>query len=168
MVILGIDPGLVSTGYGVIDASGSRLRFIAAGDIRPLRTHPLSERLERIHAGLSELIQRHHPETLVLEQLFTHAEHVMTAALMGHARGMACLAAQEHGVLLAEYPPTHVKKSLTGNGHASKEQVARMAGQWLGYSDPSWSSDATDALALAVIHAHAIRQQRRLPAGAIG
>ena len=165
MVILGIDPGLGATGYGVIDTSGSQLRLIDAGDIRPPRAHPLSDRLERIHAGLCELIQRHCPQTLVLEKLFTHHEHVTTAALMGHARGMACLAAQEHGVTLAEYPPTQVKKSLTGNGHASKEQVARMAGQWLGRSDPSWSSDATDALALALVHAHILLQRRNLPVG---
>jgi crossover junction endodeoxyribonuclease RuvC len=168
MVILGIDPGLAATGYGVIDASGSRLQLVEAGDIQPPRAHPLSERLERIHARLSELIRRHRPQTLVLEKLFTHHEHVTTAALMGHARGMACLAAQEHGVELAEYPPTQVKKSLTGNGHASKEQVARMAGQWLGRVDPSWSSDATDALALALVHAHILSQQRNLPIGVTG
>ena len=78
------------------------------------------------------------------------------------------MVAQEHGVPLTEHLPTHVKKSLTGNGHASKEQVARMVGQWLGHREASWSADATDALALAVVHAHTMAQQRRLPAGVVG
>lgn len=164
MIILGVDPGLNATGFGILDAGTGRLRLIAAGDIRPPRTQPLTERLGCIHAALSELITRHHPETAVLEKIFTHHGHVTTAALMGHARGAACLAVHDHGLPLAEYPPTQVKKSLTGNGHASKEQVARMVGQWLGTSEPSWSDDATDALALAIIHAHRLRQ----PVGAMG
>ena len=98
-------------------------------------------------------------------KIFTHYKHVTTAALMAHARGVACLAAQELRLSLAEYPSTEVKKSLTGNGQASKQQVARMVGQWLQHVDPGWSRDATDALALAVVHAHVARQQRNLPAG---
>ena len=154
MIILGIDPGLQATGYGIVEAGVTPLRLIAAGDIRPPRTQPLAERLEFIHAALSRLIVRHHPDTAVLEKLFTHHDHVTTAALMAHARGVACLAAQEHRLPLAEYPPTQVKKSLTGNGHASKEQIARMVGQWLRHVDASWTADATDALALAIVHAH--------------
>jgi crossover junction endodeoxyribonuclease RuvC len=163
MIIMGVDPGLNATGFGVVDAAAGRLRVIAAGDIRPPRAQPLPERLGRIHAALSELIARYRPATAVLEKIFTHHEHVTTAALMGHARGAACLAVRDHGLPLAEYPPTEVKKSLTGNGHASKEQVARMVGRWLGPSEPSWSADATDALALALVHAHVARQERRLP-----
>ncbi|MBI4342328.1 MAG: crossover junction endodeoxyribonuclease RuvC [Candidatus Omnitrophica bacterium] len=162
MVILGIDPGLSATGYGFIEAQGARLRVIEAGDIRPPRTQPLARRLERIHQGLTELIGRHRPEVVVLEKIFTHHQHVTTAAMMGHARGVACLVAQEHRLPLEEHLPTHVKKSLTGNGSASKEQVARMVERWLGHADPSWSSDATDALALAIVHAHARHHQRNL------
>ena len=167
MVILGIDPGLNATGYGIIDARDEALRVITAGDIRPPRQQPLSERLGRIRAALSELISRYRPDTVALEKLFVHHGHVTTAALMGHARGAACLAAHDHGVPLAEYPPTQVKKSVTGNGHASKEQVARMVGQWLRDADPSWSSDATDALALAIVHAHTLKQRLHLPAGTV-
>jgi crossover junction endodeoxyribonuclease RuvC len=83
---------------------------------------------------------------------------------MGHARGVACLAVQEQGVELAEYPPTQVKKSLTGRGNASKEQVARMVNQWVPV-EPGWSSDATDALALAIVHAHVMQQERNLHHG---
>ena len=167
MVILGVDPGLSATGYGLIDAGSPRLRIITAGDVRPPKNQPLAERLGVIHDELSRLITRFRAQTLVLEKIFTHHNHVTTAALMAHARGVACLAAQEHGLPLAEYPPTQVKKSLTGNGAASKDQVARMVGQWLGAADASWSIDATDALALAIIHAHIALQQRNLPAGVV-
>ncbi|MBI2496245.1 MAG: crossover junction endodeoxyribonuclease RuvC, partial [Candidatus Omnitrophica bacterium] len=86
-----------------------------------------------------------------------------TVVLLG--LGVACLVAQEHGVPLAEYPPTQVKKSLTGNGSASKEQVARMVGQWLRQTEEAWSADTTDALALAIVHAHIEAQRRNLPEG---
>ena len=168
MIILGVDPGLNATGYGILDAVAEELRVIAAGDIRPPARRPLEDRLGFIHEALSRLISRYHPETVVLEKLFTHHGHVTTAALMGHARGAACLAAHDCGLPLAEYPPTQVKKSLTGNGHASKQQVARMVAQWLRHTDSSWSADATDALALAIIHARLDRQRRILPAGVMG
>ena len=165
MVIMGVDPGLNATGYGFLDTGGGRLCVLAAGDIRPPRARPLQERLGIIRDGLAALMSRYRPEAVALEQLFTHHAHVTTAALMGHARGAACLAVRDHGVPLAEYPPTHVKRALSGHGHASKEQVARMVGQWIGCTDPSWSVDATDALALAVVHAHTVAQRRHLPAG---
>ena len=168
MIILGVDPGLNATGYGILEAVAGELRVIAAGDIRPPPQRPLEERLGLIHGTLSRLIRRHRPDTVVLEKLFTHHGHVTTAALMGHARGAACLAVHDCGLPLAEYPPTQVKKSLTGNGHASKQQVARMVAQWLRHSDSSWSADATDALALAIIHARLERQRLNLPAGVLG
>lgn len=157
MVILGIDPGLNATGYGIIEVEAARLRVIVAGAIRPPRTQPLERRLEQIHEILLALIDRHRPQIAVLEQLFTHHTYLTTASLMGHARGVACLAVQERAVSLAEYPPTKVKKAMTGSGGASKEQVARMVAHWLGGADPSWSSDATDALALAIVHARHCR-----------
>ena len=166
MIILGIDPGLSATGYGFIEALADSLRVIAAGEIRAPRSHPLAQRLEFIHHTLARLITRYRPEIVVLEKIFTHHQHVTTAAMMGHARGVACLVAQEHGLPLEEHLPTHVKKSLTGSGSASKEQVARMVGQWLRCADPGWSVDATDALALAIVHAHGQRHQRNL-AGAL-
>lgn len=165
MVILGIDPGLLATGFGIVEAEPAQLRFIAAGDIRPPKTHALAERLEHIHVALSRLIGRYRPEIAVLEKIFTHHRHVTTAAFMGHARGVACLAVQEYGLAMEQYPTTQVKKTLTGNGQASKEQVARMAAHWLRHADPSWSMDATDALALAIVHAHIALQRRNLPAG---
>lgn len=154
MVILGIDPGLNVTGYGAIAAEGRRIQFIAAGDIRPPRRQPLGERLNFLHQALDTLITEQHPDTVVLEMVFTHQDYVNTAALMAHARGVACLAVQQHRIPLTEYPTARVKQALTGHGAATKQQVARMVTQWIGVSDASWSFDATDALALAIAHAH--------------
>ncbi len=153
-VILGIDPGLNATGYGVIAVSGQRLALVTAGEIRPPRGRPLPERLQHLHRALSELLKRQQPDAVILEMVFTHDDYVNTAALMAHARGVACLAAQQHGAALVEYPPARVKKALTGHGAATKDQVARMVVQWLGCANPGWSFDATDALALAIAHAH--------------
>ena len=105
---------------------------------------------------------------MVLEQLFTHSTYVSTAARMAHARGVACLAAQEAGIQTAEYAPARAKQAITGTGAATKAQVARMVEHWLGGLDPAWSQDATDALALAIVHAQISRRQRRLPAGMAG
>ncbi len=163
MVIMGIDPGLNATGYGIIQASPSILQVLTAGHLRPPRARPLGERLAFLYAELGTLIERYHPQNIVLEMVFTHHNYVATAALMAHARGVACLIAQEHGVALSEYPPARVKKSLTGNGAASKKQVARMVAQWLQHTDASWSADATDALALAIAHAHTGAQRQVLP-----
>ena len=161
MRILGIDPGLNVTGYGAIAADGRRFELLAAGDVRPPRGRPLPERLEFLHRALERLIARQQPATIVLEMVYTHRQYVSTAALMGHARGVVCLAAEQHHIPLAQYPPARVKKALTGRGAASKDQVARMVGQWLGDRDPAWSFDATDALALAIAHAHMHSQHQR-------
>ncbi len=154
MIILGIDPGLNITGYGAIVAEGRKVQLIAAGDIRPPKGKPLPQRLEFLHTALTEVIRRQRPKAVVLEMVFTHERYVGTAAMMAHARGVACLAAEQHHVPLVEYPPARVKKALTGHGAATKDQVARMVAQWVGSRDPSWSFDATDALALAIAHAH--------------
>ncbi len=154
MIILGIDPGLNATGYGFIDAQAGRCTLITAGDIRPPRRLLFQERIAQIHRSLTTLVQLHRPHTAVLEKIFTHQRFPTAASLMAHARGVACLVAQEQNLVLAEYLPTRIKRALTGRGHANKDQVSRMVQHWLGTLDPSWSSDATDALALAIAHAH--------------
>lgn len=154
MIILGIDPGLNVTGYGVINAIDRQLKLVTAGDIRPRRNKPLPQRLEELHAALCRLIRQQQPETIVLEMVFSHQDYVGTAARMAHARGVACLAAEQAGVALVEYPTARVKKAIAGRGAAEKEQVAQMVHRWIGSRDPSWSLDATDALALAIAHAH--------------
>ena len=168
MIVLGVDPGLNATGYGVMSVTGGQLRVLAAGEIRTPKGQPLATRLEQLHHELSDLITRYHPATMVIETVFTHHRYPSTAALMAHARGVACLAAQSHGLELAEYSPARMKKALTGNGNASKTQVARMVGQWLGRDDTALSADATDALALAIAHVHMASQRQRLPVGAVG
>jgi len=119
----------------------------------------LAQRLGVLHAALTTLLAQHQPEAVVLEMLYTHQQHVTTAAIMAHARGIACLATEQRGIPLIEYSPNRVKQSITGHGTASKEQVARMVAQWLGQRDASWSFDATDALALAIAHAQMAPQQ---------
>lgn len=156
MVILGIDPGLNATGFGVIRAEAGRYHVVNAGDIRPSPKQPLPDRLAVIHEGLSRLMKTYQPEVAVLEQIFTHQRFPTAASLMAHARGVACLAAQEEGIPLVQYMPTRIKRALSGRGNATKEQVARMVEYWLGVREPAWSADATDALALAIAHGHII------------
>lgn len=152
MVILGIDPGLNVTGYGAIRALSGSLAFLEAGDIRPARGRPMAERLQTLHQAMEALVARLKPDALVLEMVFTHQRYVATAARMAHARGVVCLAAQQHHVVLIEYPPARVKQAVTGHGAATKEQMAKMVAQRIGRCDPAWSFDATDALALAIAH----------------
>ena len=166
MVVLGIDPGLNVTGYGIMSVNDAQLHMMAAGDIRVPRGKPLTHRLAFLHDELSQLIARYRPTIMVLETVFTHQRYMATAALIAHARGVACLAAHEHGLAFAEYSPARVKKALSGNGRASKAQVARMVGQWLGRDDASLSADATDALALAIAHVHMDASRQRIPVGA--
>ena len=157
MRILGIDPGLNATGYGVIETTGDRLQVVDAGTIRPSARQPLASRLLELASELARTIDAHQPNVVVLEALFIHHQYLTTAALMAHARGVACLISAQHRLPVAEYLPTRVKKALTGYGTASKEQVARAVETWLGVRQAEWSSDATDALALAIVHAHISR-----------
>ena len=166
-VILGIDPGLNVTGYGVMEVRAAQWRLVTAGDMRPPRARPLPERLALLYAALSKLIASYHPQTMVLEKVFTHHTYHTTASLIAHARGIACLAAEERGLVTAEYSPARVKQAVTGSGAATKEQVARMVAQRLPGVEASWSSDATDALALAIAHACMDVPRRRLPAGVL-
>ena len=154
MVIMGIDPGLNATGYGVIATQPDRLQVVAAGVIRPSARQPLAKRVQHLYEALAHVIDAHQPTLAVLESLYTHHQYLTTAALMAHARGVACLASAQRGVEVVEYLPTRVKKALTGYGSASKEQVSRAVGMWLGVDAGEWSSDTTDALALAIAHAH--------------
>lgn len=157
MRILGIDPGLHATGYGVITAEPDGLRLVAAGAVRPSARRPLAQRLQQLYDGLQQVMGAHRPQVVAIESLYTHQQHLTTAALMAHARGVACLLAAQHSLPLIEYLPTRIKKALTGYGAASKDQVARAVGMWLTVNPSSWASDVTDALALAIAHAHISR-----------
>ncbi|MBI4322745.1 MAG: crossover junction endodeoxyribonuclease RuvC [Candidatus Omnitrophica bacterium] len=164
MRILGIDPGLHATGYGVISASSEGLRLISAGAIHPSSPRvPLGRRLQELYDGLREVIATSQPQALALESVYTHHAYLTTAALMAHARGVICLLGAQQGLPLAEYLPTRVKKALTGQGHASKEQVARAVGMWLNVDASAWASDVTDALALAITYAQISKVHAAMP-----
>ena len=153
MKVFGIDPGSARTGYGCVQSDGSRHRLIACGAItnRPSNTFP--EKLRVIHAELSTLIACHRPDIVAIENLF-HAVNAKSALKLGHARGVAMLAAVEAGVPIVEYTPAEVKQSVVGYGRAEKGQVQSMVQLLLGLAEPPTPFDASDALAIAVCHLH--------------
>ena len=152
MRILGLDPGLRHTGWGVIEAQGNRLSFVAAGVVQPDPTLPLSERLKALFLEVQGLVAAYAPDECAVEETFVNKNPVSTLKL-GHARAAIMLAPALAGVSVAEYKPNLVKKSVVGAGHADKDQVAAMMGVLLPGSKAG-SSDASDALAVAVCHAH--------------
>lgn len=165
MRILGVDPGSEITGYGVIDASadGAQLRVIDFGEIRgDVARRPLPERLAHLHAGLARVIQATRPASVVVEGLF-YAKNARAALTIGHARGVALLAAAERGIPVVEYAPPEVKRAICGNGAARKPQVQYMVQRLLSLAEAP-PVDASDALAIAICHArrlHGIELEAR-------
>ena len=156
MIILGIDPGLGVTGYGVIESGGrGRVKLKEAGIIRTGARSRISDRLDKIYKNTLSLIKEYKPEVLVLEKLYSHYKHPVTAILMGHARGVVCLAAGTSGVKLVSYPSTRIKKAVTGRGHASKAQVQGMIKELLGLKKGPEPVDVSDALACAMTYVNA-------------
>jgi len=155
--ILGIDPGLRVTGFGIIEKSGTTLAYVASGCIKSGNSG-LPERLGTILANLREVIEKHRPQQIVVEKVFVNANPASTLAL-GQARGTAICAAVDAGLPVAEYTALQVKQAVVGNGHASKEQVQHMVKRLLKLTG-SPSSDAADALACAICHAHGGRLGR--------
>lgn len=152
MRIIGLDPGLQHTGWGIIDQDGSRLSFVAAGRISSVASQPLAERLVEIHAGLVAVIDAHQPDTAAVEETFVNKNPTSTLKL-GLARGVALLTPALHKLKVYEYPANLIKKSVVGAGHAGKEQVQMMVRVLLPASQAE-SPDAADALAVAICHAH--------------
>jgi crossover junction endodeoxyribonuclease RuvC len=150
--ILGIDPGLRRTGWGVIDVVGNRLTFVACGSVETNERRPLSERLVAIHDGLMRVIDEFVPHESAVEATFVNKD-AASALKLGHARGVTLLVPGRAGLPVAEYAPNVVKKSIVGAGHGDKAQVRMMVGVLLPRADPR-SDDAADALAVAVTHAH--------------
>ena len=159
MRILGIDPGLRITGYGLIDGEGLKVRLVEAGFIHTNSKNDLQSRLEHIHRGLDKIIRKFKPDVLVLEKLYAHWRHPTTAYVLGHARGIICLAAQQNNVELAEYAATRIKKAIAGNGHASKLQLQRMIQNLLFLKTLPEPPDVSDALALAVAHSYMVNKK---------
>jgi len=152
MRILGIDPGLGATGYGIIE--DRTFRVIEAGVIRTRPKTPIQERIEKIFDEISAIICEHKPAVLVLEKIYSHSQHPTTAILMGHARAMACLVCGKFDVKLVSYPSTRIKKAVTGNGHASKMQVQRMVQNILKLKKVPEPADVSDALAMAISYCY--------------
>jgi crossover junction endodeoxyribonuclease RuvC len=160
--ILGIDPGLNTTGYGVIEvdqpdvgiAGCGKVRLCEAGIIRSRAKASIETRLDEIFTGIQEVIEAHRPGMLALEQLFSHYDRPRTAILMGHARGVICLAAGRAGIEVIHYEPTRVKKVMTGNGRAPKHQIQLAVKMQLGLPSLPEPADVADALAIALCGHH--------------
>jgi crossover junction endodeoxyribonuclease RuvC len=152
--VFGIDPGSERTGYGCVDSDGQRHQLIACGAIVVPARATFPERLRLIHEGLAALIRECRPDLVAIENLF-HAANVRSALKLGHARGVAMLAAVEAGLTVAEYSPAEIKRALVGYGRAEKHQVAEMIRLLLHLETVPSPHDASDALAVAITHLHA-------------
>jgi crossover junction endodeoxyribonuclease RuvC len=150
--ILGIDPGLRRTGWGVIEVDGNRLAYVGCGSVEPPEDLPLAGRLLAIHEGLAAVLSDFRPVEAAVEQTFVNKDGVATLKL-GQARGVAMLAPAMFGISVAEYAPNKVKKTVVGAGHADKNQIMVMLKILLPKAEPK-SADAADALAIAITHAH--------------
>jgi len=168
MIILGLDPGLGTTGWGVIAAEGNRLRHIGNGQIRTDPSMPLSRRLANLHAALIDVIRAEQPSSAAVEEVLGNTNPQSTLKL-GHARGVVLLAAAGAGLAVGEYHPSTVKKAVVGTGGAEKRQIQAMIGVLLPGTKLA-GPDAADALAVAICHAHhhasAAGMLRRARAGA--
>jgi len=152
MRVLGIDPGTLICGYGVVDVEGPDIKVVDYGVVR-CSGLPLHDRLRVIHAGLASIISRHSPEVAAVEGVF-HGVNPRTALKIGEARGVALLAAAAAGLPVVEYSPATVKKAVVGSGRAHKAQVQQMVRIILGLAELPEPEDAADALALAICHCH--------------
>lgn len=150
--ILGIDPGLNITGYGVLSRSGRTPKLEEAGIVRGGSGGDLSKRLRKIHQGLDGVIASYRPCAIAIEQLYSHYQRPRTSILMGHARGVICLAAAQHEVPVFDYEATKVKKLLTGNGRAPKSQMQQAVQRELALNVLPEPADVADALAIALCH----------------
>jgi len=160
VILIGLDPGLGTTGWGVIAAEGNRLSHIANGHIRTDSAAPLPARLAILHEALAALFATHHPRAAAVEEVFVNMNPQSTLKL-GQARGVVLLSAALHGLEVGEYAPTLVKKAVVGTGGAEKAQVHAMVARLLPGVKIA-GADAADALAVAITHAHHLASARRL------
>lgn len=158
MRVLGIDPGLNITGYGVVDfdagSNTGKVRLVEAGVIRGKSGKSLAYRVGEIHAGLTDVIESLKPNCLAVEEIYSHYERPKTAILMAHARGVIILAATQAEIPVSHYAATQIKKILTGSGRAPKTQMQQAIQQELGLSEPPEPADVADALAIALTHCY--------------
>ena len=159
MVILGIDPALCVTGYGVIEFNRNNLSLLEGGVITTYAKDNITERLYKLYRAVIKLILDTKPDVLALEKLYAHYRHPTTAYILGQARGVIILACATQKIPLAEYAATRVKKAIVGRGLASKYQVQRMVANLLNLKTLPKYTDVTDALALAIAHSYSIRSR---------
>lgn len=161
-VILGIDPGIAITGFGVVADHRGDARVVEFGVIRTQAEDPLPQRLQTLYAELSALLERHRPHAIAIEELF-FAKNARTALTVGHARGVALLAAAQTGARIYQYKPAEVKQAVTGYGNAEKRQIQEMVRLLLGLDDIPRPDDAADALAIALCHFQSARFHTSFP-----
>ncbi len=158
MIILGIDPGLATMGYGVVSYDGAKVNPVDYGTIQTPAKVPLPRRLVMLYEGVEELIDRHKPDDVALEELF-FSKNVTTGIAVGHARGAVIVALRRYTESLYEYTPMQIKQAVVGYGKADKHQVQQMVRVLLGLREVPRPDDAADALAIAICHAHSSRQR---------
>jgi len=152
MIILGVDPGTATTGYGLIEEKSGKLSMVDYGVIITESKQPLEDRLELLHDQLGDIIDEYNPDEIAVEELF-FSTNVKTAMSVGQARGVILLVAKKSGVNIAEYTPNQVKNGICGNGNADKKQVQKMVQMLLKLTEVPQPDDAADALAIAICHA---------------
>lgn len=163
MRVMGVDPGLARTGFGVLERRGGDLICLEVGTIRADKDQPVATQLLNLCLALERVMEEHRPDAVAVERLFVN-KNVQTALRVGQASGVALLAAAESGVPVIEYTPTEVKQAVTGVGNATKDQVLFMVRRLVSTPVAPDSPDAADALALAICHAHLARTRARLEA----
>ena len=157
MRILGIDPGLITTGYGVVEIKSGSVKILEAGTIEPNTKDIFEQRLLKIHLHITTILQAHRPDVVVLEKLYAHYKHPATATVLGHVRGVICLSVAQQNVELVEQSVKRIRKALIGNGNATKIQVQEFVKRLLNIKSEGFKLDASDALALALGQAHMMR-----------
>ena len=156
MKVCGIDPGLRVTGYGVIAYDKKRIKLLEAGIVTPESKGPLQNRIHKIYYNLDDILREYKPDVVVLEKLYSHYRHPTTACILGHVRGVICLLCAQQRIQLAEHSVKRMRKAFVGRGEASKGQTKRMVAHVLGVDENKLTSDASDALALALSYSQMI------------
>jgi len=155
MRVLGIDPGYAILGWGVLDVEGNRFKVVAYDSILTDKDTPMPRRLQELHLGLKEIIEKYKPDEAAIEELYFN-NNAKTAIMVGEARGTALLACAKAGIKISEYTPLQIKSALTGYGRADKKQVQTMVKMLLSMQEIPKPDDAADGLAIAITHAHSI------------
>lgn len=153
MRVLGIDPGTLITGYGLIEERNTDFTYLSSGKIKTSPRDPLSCRLKKIYNDLTEIMEKYSPNVTAVESLF-FSKDAKSALKLGHARGVAILASANYEIPVAEYSPAEIKKAIVGNGRADKSQIKYMVSVLLNLQQANYSFDVSDALAVAVCHIH--------------